>query len=234
VGQTVSSDTLLQGAWYALEQAGRLLHSSATLFEADDHSTATGIAMLGREEIGRSRILRRLADKVREGKYISQKEVENACEDHVEKQRAAVLSTAMRTSPGERLDDLSQTLIHESPSSASWQAAHKELQIATDAKTKRTQDDRHLLRMRCFYIDLPPSGERWERPSEIGWQVAKDEICYAVNDYAGERDRLRDEVIESDEPNMAAVRLTMNPYPNLLPPRWPDALANRQAAPSER
>jgi len=45
-----SARFLLEGFWYSVEQCGRLLHSAVTLYDAGDFSTATGIALLGREE----------------------------------------------------------------------------------------------------------------------------------------------------------------------------------------
>jgi len=48
----VTEQTLLHGAWYALEQAGQLVDSAVTLVDAGAFSTATGVAMLGREELG--------------------------------------------------------------------------------------------------------------------------------------------------------------------------------------
>lgn len=42
---TVTEQVLLEGAWYALAQAGRLLNSATTLYVANDGSTALAIAM---------------------------------------------------------------------------------------------------------------------------------------------------------------------------------------------
>jgi AbiV family abortive infection protein len=63
----VTEQTLLHGAWYALEQAGQLVDSAVTLVDAGTFSTATGVAMLGHEELGSYRILRRLANEVAKG-----------------------------------------------------------------------------------------------------------------------------------------------------------------------
>jgi hypothetical protein len=54
----VTAQTLWEGSWLALEQAGRLLRSASILWDSGDPSTAVAIAMLGREELGRSRLLR--------------------------------------------------------------------------------------------------------------------------------------------------------------------------------
>jgi hypothetical protein len=62
-----TADTLRQGAWYVLEQAGRSFHAAAVLADDGDPITGAGLAMFGREELGRSRILRVLADRVDSG-----------------------------------------------------------------------------------------------------------------------------------------------------------------------
>src|SRR5438552_1953185 len=52
----VSEKVLLEGSWYALEQAGRLLRASVVLFDSGDPGSALALAMFAREEFGRSRI----------------------------------------------------------------------------------------------------------------------------------------------------------------------------------
>ena len=49
----VSESLLLEGSWYALEQAGRLLRAAVGVFDDGDPATGLVLAMLGREEIGR-------------------------------------------------------------------------------------------------------------------------------------------------------------------------------------
>src|SRR5713101_1274908 len=79
----VSERYLLEGAWYALEQCGRLLHDAITLYEAGRYATASGIAMLAREELGRARILLALAEEVHAGRPLTLVELEGAIADHV-------------------------------------------------------------------------------------------------------------------------------------------------------
>jgi hypothetical protein len=66
----MSADTLRQGAWYGLDQAGRLLRASAVLADEGDPITGAAVAMFGREELGRSKILRDLAERVDAGSTI--------------------------------------------------------------------------------------------------------------------------------------------------------------------
>jgi hypothetical protein len=181
-----------------------------------------GVVLFGREELGRYRILCELADDVQKGKLVSPSDVQVACGGHVEKQRSSTVSTVLRMTRGTRLDDLLRRYMHGPPASEGGQTARKELQVAIDAKTKRSPTDRHELRMRAFYVDMKPTADGWLRPSEITRQEALDAISDAVNDYSGERDRLRDEVIESRFPEMAATRRGMDPRPLLIPPRWPE------------
>ena len=53
------------------------------------------------------------------------------------------------------------------------------------------------------------AGNSWTRPVELTVADVREQIGDAVNDYAGERDRLRAEVIEGDFPKMAAARAKM-------------------------
>ena len=217
----ISSEFLLHGAWYSLEQAGRLLVSAVTLADAGEWSTATGIAMLAREEFGRSRQLRQLPDKIRSGQSLTSSQVQSACDDHAEKQRAAATSITMRAVRGTGIGDLLYQRLMAEPGSSEWQALEGKLQTVTDAKAKRVPEDRHQLRMKVFYTDILQDGDGWRRPCEISREEALAAIIDAVNDYAPERNRLRDEVILTDHPEMAAARLTMHPQAVLPQPRGP-------------
>jgi AbiV family abortive infection protein len=220
VSNGVSSDALLHGAWYALEQAGRLLLSAVTLADADHWSTAAGIAMLAREEMGRSRLLRQLAEAVRSGRSMTPSEVQSACKKHPAKQKAAAVSTTMRSFKGTEIADLLQRRMSTEPGSAEWHVLDRQVGVVTDATAKRMPGDRDRLRMQAFYTDILPDGNGWQRPWEISKQTALDAIIDAINDYAPERDRLRDEVIFEDHPNMAHARATMIPQPVLPMVRW--------------
>ena len=81
----VDEQTLLEGSWWALEQAGKLLGSATRLFESGDCSTAVAVAMFGREELGRSRLLRDCSGEVRDGKLLQPNEIKKRCDDHVKK-----------------------------------------------------------------------------------------------------------------------------------------------------
>src|SRR5215467_306493 len=108
----VTEQTLLEGSWYALEQAGRLLESATGVFESGDVSTALALAMFGREELGRSRLLRDCAGEVGKGKSLQPDAIERRCVDHVKKQEASAFATRLSPPPdsqvGQALRDLNK------------------------------------------------------------------------------------------------------------------------------
>jgi AbiV family abortive infection protein len=217
----VSAETLLQGAWYAIEQSGRLLTSATLVYDHGDKSTAVVLSMFGREELGRSIILRELAKRVTAGEHLSPEAVRGACEKHVEKQVAGALSTTLRTQAPTQLDAALRARMRVNPGSEEWQQASKAVKLATDMKRKRQPQDRHEMRERALYVDLDATGIAWLRPATLDNARCFDELTDAVNDYAGERDRLRDEVLDLDFPEMAAARASMAPKVELPEPRWP-------------
>lgn len=217
----ISEDTLLQGSWYSLEQAGRLLRSAVTLFDGGAPSTAVVLAMFGREEIGRSQILRDLAVKVKTGEKLTAKQISKSCENHIAKQEASVLSTTLRVDPNTQLSAALQTRVRADFHSEAGRKASAKIEEATKAKRKRDPKSRHDARVQGLYVDLDDSGTSWIRPADLSAQAVRDHISDAVNDYAGEFDRLRNDAIAQDFPEMAAARAKMNPIPVLPAPAWP-------------
>jgi AbiV family abortive infection protein len=103
----ISEQTLLEGSWHAVVQAGRLLHSAVLLFDSGDASSALVLAMFGREELGRSRLLRTCAGEVNAGQLYTPSEIAAKCDDHVEEYRAAneLLERAYEAKRKRRPDD---------------------------------------------------------------------------------------------------------------------------------
>lgn len=202
----VTEQTLLEGSWLALEQAGRLLRSAVSLLNLGDFGTAVALGMLGREELGRSRMLRTLSGEVSAGKTLSPKQVAQRCGDHVAKQEASALSITVRATGGQ----VNQTS-----------------DAAVEAKRKRQPHDRHAVRCDGIYVDLNDSGSDWKCPRDIGEQEARNHITDAVNDYACEFDRLTNEGLwgvlspHIRAKEMGAARQKMSRTVDLPAPLWP-------------
>lgn len=216
----VSAETLFKGSWYALEQSGRLLRSAVLIYDHGDNSTAVALSMFGREELGRSRILRKLAKRVIDGDHLTPENVQSACENHVSKQASGSLSTTLRTQAPNQLDAALRKRMKVPPGSEKWQQASKTVDLATEAKRKRQPQDRHEMRENALYVDLDTSGTAWRRPSTLDSTKCYHEITDAMNDYAVEQDRLRDEVVDEDFPDMASARAKMDRKVILPKPCW--------------
>jgi AbiV family abortive infection protein len=93
---SVTQRFLLEGAAYALERCGQLLHAANLLNKEGDHATATAVALSAREELGRWTILLDLPREVLNGKQYTAQQVNVACAYHPDKQEAGMKSTVMR------------------------------------------------------------------------------------------------------------------------------------------
>lgn len=227
---SVSVETLCKGSWFALEQCGHLLRSAAEVFDSGDHATGVVLAMLGQEELGRSRILRDIAKDAAAGKKFQPEDIQNACFDHVVKQKAAVLGITLNDPP-EPFRSLIKEMLGLTPGTEEYRRANEKLDEAIKAKAKRLPQDRHDMRTSALYVDLDDDGVTWNRPSTLSRTKACDIISGAVNDYIGQHDRVRIEIIEEDFPPMAAARTALGAQFELPAPRQPSsAQAAQQTA----
>jgi AbiV family abortive infection protein len=182
---SVTSEFLLKGYALALEQCGLLLRDAVRAYEGGSNATAVGLAALAHEELGRSQIVKDFWHRQRNGEAITVEQIKAACREHVEKQRAGMLSLTMRadqqqTGIGKILNDRMTNV----PQSQKWKDADARLEQIDDIKAKRTPDDRHNTRMRALYVE-PTSGSSWNRPADMSAQTAHDFLVDAVNDYSG-------------------------------------------------
>jgi AbiV family abortive infection protein len=203
----VSEAVLREGSWYALEQAGRLLHAADDISKCGDLATAVALAMFGREEIGRWRILQTMAEEVAGGMSFSVRDVKKRCNDHNPKQEASTISTTLRITSESELDAAVRTKMASVPGSDEWKKASKAIDLASEKKRKRDPQDRHGKRKEALYVDLKPDGNSWSRPCEMANNVAREEIEDAVNDYSLQRRKA-----------MADARFGTPPLPPLLEP----------------
>lgn len=205
----VSEQTLLEGAWFALEQAARLLRGAVVLLDAGHASTGVAIAMFGREELGRSRILRDCATEIRGGAVVETQQVTARCDDHVAKQAASAFSVFLRSNTTQR------------------QPSPEALRDVFHRKARRQPGDRHAARMSALYVDLKADGVDWDLPLNIDVEAATQAIVEALNDYSLERDHLlmpeafqpQSDVAEMQRARAAMTRQPGQPGLPALP--WP-------------
>jgi AbiV family abortive infection protein len=203
------------------------LRSATEVFDSGDHATGVVLAIFGQEELGRSRILRRLAESAAAGENFSATDVQKACDEHLVKQREAVMAITLND-PGEPFDRLIRDTLTLTLGTEEYRQADARLQEALRAKGRRLPQERHEMRMSALYVDFDDDGVSWKRPSHFSRAKAYDVICGAVNDYAGQYDPGRIAIIEEGFPPMAAVRTAISHELNLPSPRWPTDLRAAQ------
>src|SRR5271165_691113 len=178
----VAASDLLKGSWYSLEQCGLLLKSAVALYREKDYSTAVGVAMFAREELGKHRILRaRWKSAVQTGQLPSVEQVRKICEDHIEKQKQAQGSVTLNAASGSHIGTAIKTMIEKArtPGDPEFQEADKHIKAAVEAKEKHDPKERHEKRLEGFFVDLEESGTTWARPSKT---ISQDEALKLLGD----------------------------------------------------
>src|SRR5258708_17629737 len=149
----MSPEDLLKGAAYALEQCGLLLRDANILYRNGSYASAVVLTAYAREELGRSRILfNRWRQASASGETFTLPEIREACEDHVTKQRAGMLSSTIMADRDSELGKILRAKMENNPQSPEWRQANLELERITNIKTRRTPSDRHGQRMAALYV----------------------------------------------------------------------------------
>jgi AbiV family abortive infection protein len=222
--QSVTAEFLLRGYALALEQCGLLLRDAVRLYESGSYATAVVLTAFAREELGRSTILLDFWRKRSGGSTVTVEQIDAACSEHVEKQRAGMLSSAITGDRDTTLGKILTDRMTYGPQTEEWKAANAELKQIDKIKSKRTPDDRHTMRMSALYVE-PKSSADWNRPADTSATVAHDFLQHAVNDYAGRHGQW---YITSGESMLKHIDLDLynaleqlTDRPQLVPPNWP-------------
>jgi AbiV family abortive infection protein len=217
---SVRADVLLRGAWYAVEQSGLLLTNAMTLHSSKAYASAVVLALLAREELGRGNILLDLWRKGSGGTDVSVDEVQNACADHVEKQRRGQLST---TNHWQGTSGLEKLLRERSRAigTSEYAKLDKQLKKIDEQKAKRTPGERHSTRLKAMYVDLNEAGTEWNRPCLLPRGEATNCLTDAINDYSVKQDRLTQlDILKITEPDLATAISDWNDRPALPLTIW--------------
>jgi AbiV family abortive infection protein len=229
---SVTPQYLLQGAAYALEQCGLLLRDANVLYRSHSYASAVVLTAFAREELGRSEILLDLRRQASAGKTFTIAQIRDACEDHVIKQRTAMLSIVTRADRDSGLGKLLRARMENHPQSPEWRKADVELKQIDETKKKRTPSDRHEKRIAALYVE-PISESEWNRPATISASTAHDFLQDAVNDYAGRYGQgyitSADSILRHVDPELYSALEQWSDRPELQPPEWPPYPGSQQA-----
>jgi AbiV family abortive infection protein len=217
----VTEKTLIEGVWFAMEQAGRLVTSAVTLYEAGDFSSSIVLAMFVHEELGRSRILLDMAVEVNQGKKkIRLDDVRKVCSNHLEKQKHGALSVVYHGIRGEPLADAMYEQMRFKPGTAEYELAQKNIDQKLNNIAVAQPKDRHDTRIEAVYVDLNDDGKSWQRPRSFTRQEAFQRVNDAANDYSAGSQWFTEPLFSSTDPGL----LALSPKWILLKPHKPAGL----------
>src|SRR5437879_770601 len=139
----VAASVLLRGAWYSLEQCGQLLADAVALYRGKSYSSSVALAMIGREELGKHRMLLEEWRKAeRTGQYPTIDAIQTACADHVDKQRHALLGFTFIAESASALDTAIRTRLKHKPHDTEYQLAEK---VRSEEHTSELQSPMYLV-----------------------------------------------------------------------------------------
>jgi AbiV family abortive infection protein len=213
----LAAQSLLRGAVYSLEQCGLLLGDAKLLYENGSYATALAVAAFAREELGRWRILLELFKRVLAGESLTVENVQTACDDHVRKQEAGMLSLTPRADNDSGIGKLLQSRFKAPPGSTERKEADKQVDKIDQLKSKRTPDDRHRLRMKALYVDIL-SEDLWNQPARaVSSTAAYDFLVDACNDYRVQRSQWYADLplVESSDPDLHRMLVQWSKRPEL-------------------
>jgi AbiV family abortive infection protein len=197
----VSAQFLLEGAVYALEQAGQLLHDAHLLYKNQRYGSAIVMALFSREEIGRYQLIRKLRKgMVEAGGVVTTKNIDQECDDHVKKQKLGHLGFLIKSAPGDQLWDLLMKKTNNHWESAEYQEADRRIDAILTRWNSQLPHERHELRQKALYVEPDDSGLTWNRPKEQTKEEALKQIEGTSNAYNMAIDRFtrRDDYRQED------------------------------------
>lgn len=184
VDDVVTKRFLLEGAVFALENCGALLRDAVTLYDLGSFPRSVVLAMFGREELGKYRILREAFETVANGGTVSRDAVLKDCRRHDRKQSRAVLSVVQRFHNTDPLGQAFQAMNQAEHGSPAWWAARRIIDESSDNLGQQLPGARHELRMRALYVNPCDDGNGWQRPQDQTPEEARHEVQDAISDYS--------------------------------------------------
>jgi AbiV family abortive infection protein len=180
----VSPRFLLEGAAYALEQAGLLLRDATLLHDNGSHATSVVLAALAGEELGRWQILLELRERVLDGETLTLDQVKDACDDHVVKQAKGVRGITTKFNADQGLGKLIRAKWEAERGTKEREELTKQLDKISRQQQRRAPHDRHADRMAALYVG-PKLNSEWNRPaSAIGKVQAREILEDVIGSYA--------------------------------------------------
>jgi AbiV family abortive infection protein len=177
----VSYTNIIEGAFYAMEQAGTLINDADALYQQGRWPSSLVVAVFSLEELGKAEMLLKRGIEAATAGPQPGVDVMAGANRHPTKLRAgrgAATVAAMVSFWGD---------IPE-PSTAEHAELEKQLEEAEKIALENAPNDTHAARIRALYVDLK-NDETWARPNETGPSEAYLMVSAASIEYAVRREK---------------------------------------------
>jgi len=154
----ISDVNIIEGAFYAMEQAGLLINDAAALYEQGRWPSSLVVAVFSLEEIGKAEMLLKRGIEAAPTGPKPGADVMAGASRHTTKLRAGRGPTTVAATVGFWGDI-------PAPNTAEHAELERQLQEAEKIALKNAPNDAHAARMRALYVDLKDD-ESWVRPKE--------------------------------------------------------------------
>jgi AbiV family abortive infection protein len=196
MNESLSEGFLLQGAFYAMEQAGHLLYDSILLFNRGRYASSLALASYSLEEMGRARLIMGNIFQVREGGIVTGRSLDR--ELKYGKRAGAHLRKLKRGQRSVSLWQLCELLTAQAGPQGSKGPSHsRQVSSSVEHSEGISQLKEEVaakifdMRMRALYVDRAVDALRWHRPVEVSRDEAFDLLKRVSRDYRGDREGFR-------------------------------------------
>jgi len=177
----LAASDIIEGAYYAMEQAGLLINDAASLYAQRRWPSSLVLAVFAMEELGKAEMLLiRGIDAGTSGDK-TRTDVMQGSATHTTKLKAGRGTTTVTTAVSFWGDI-------PVPSTAEATALEQQLRAAEQIALDHAPAQAHAARVRALYVDLEQD-ERWARPNETGPSEAYLMVSAASIEYRVRREK---------------------------------------------
>jgi AbiV family abortive infection protein len=189
----LSTNDIIQGAYFTVEQAGRLVNDAAILFYRQRWATTLALSVFCLEEIGKAEmLLGKATDADKTGPKTRDMVRDASLRQHTSKlkQGRKITMTASLGWWGDLPEDAAQIV--------------KQLEGALERYAQEAPNEAHQARLRALFVDLLDD-EWWSRPAEVTEDDAHDWLTKANIEYR----RVWERFVNATDPLLKKAKMAL-------------------------
>jgi AbiV family abortive infection protein len=200
---------IIEGAYYAMDQAGQLLSDSLVLYNSKRWPSSLVLAVFALEELGKAEtLLDRARDASKTGPK-TKEEVMNGLAQHRSKLKSGRGPLTIQASVAFWGDV-------PAPGTPEEREIMRRLEQANQIAREHAPREDHAARMKALYVDLG-DGDVWQRPSETTRAEAYLMLSAAAIEYGVRREKF----VHPTDAGVKALMERVPPLPEAPQVNWP-------------